>query len=171
MTQSMKIIFGIAAVFVVVLAGLGLYRCFGREHRKGMTGDSKGNPEALDGPYTYVDNDKLLAVIAGSWLSEDGRFELFIQKDGRIFIQRDGKTVREDMLQFSYLQPGYVADTEFGLSAWELTETAGDVVGSICSLHYEAAGDGLIAMKWEKADGSDETVVFKKTKSRDRIPE
>ena len=119
-------------------------------------------PDKLDGNYTYVDNEKLLEIITGTWISEDSRFKLFMQDDSSIIITRREKVVLEDILQFSYLQPGYVACTEFELNEWKLTDPDGGTLGTICSLYYEAAGKGLISMEIEAAEGNCETIVFKK---------
>ena len=120
----------------------------------------------MDGNYTYVDNAKLLECIAGSWLSQDGRFKLFIQIDGSISIAFHGTTVLEDTLEFSYLQPGYVASTEFELSKWELMDQEGTYIGTICFLRHEASGEDLISMKIENIDGNYETIVFEKSERK-----
>lgn len=121
------------------------------------------DPMEMDGNYTYVDNVKLLERIAGLWLCQNGRFELRIQIDGSIAIAFNGTTVLEDTLVFSYLQPGYVASTEFELSKWELTEQEGIAMGTICFLRHEASDEKpLILMKIENIDGNYENIVFYK---------
>lgn len=147
MRRRVKI--GLCALAVAILAGLGLYRHFAAEE-----------PTKLDGPYTYVDNEKLLQSIAGTWTSVDERFALSIQEDGTVEIQWNGETVLEDTLQFNYLQPGNASDTEFDLSAWALTQNDGTAVGTVEALHYEAAGNGSIVMKLEDTNGKIETIVF-----------
>lgn len=131
------------------------------------TVESEREPMEMDGNYTYVDNAKLLECIAGLWLCQNGRFELRIQIDGSISIAFNGTTVLEDTLVFSYLQPGYVASTEFELSKWELTDQEGTAMGTICFLRHEASDEKpLISMKIENIDGNYETIIFKKSERK-----
>lgn len=115
----------------------------------GCAGSVQKAAETLDGAYSRVDNDVLLEQLAGTWESVDGHDVLLIDPDGGIRLLLDGVVVLEDTLQFSYLQPGFVAETEFGLDQWELTAPDGAVLGTIDSLRYET-GNGIVL---ETADG------------------
>ncbi len=151
-----RILVGTLAVLpLLFFVGTALHRSFDRDLIMEM-----------DGNYTYVDNAKLLECIAGSWLSQDGRFHLFIQIDGSISIEFNGTIVLEDTLEFSYLQPGYVASTEFELSQWELKDQEGIYIGTICFLRHEASDEDLISMKIETIDGNYETIVFEKSERK-----
>lgn len=141
----------VMALAIALLAAVGLYRHFAAEE-----------PTELDGAHTYADNEKLLGMIAGDWLSEDECFQLSIQADGTITIFRAGETVLEDTLQFCYLQPGDVPVTEFDLSTWALITKDGEALGTVEALRYENAGNGSIVMKLEDTNGKIETIVFRK---------
>lgn len=144
-----RVMIGLCILALLALTGVGVWHHFGAEA-----------PTELDGAHTYVDNEKLLQSIAGTWTSVDERFALSIQEDGTVEIQWNGETVLEDTLQFNYLQPGNASDTEFDLSAWALTQNDGTAVGTVEALHYEAAGNGSIVMKLEDTNGKIETIVF-----------
>ena len=101
-----------------------------------------------------------MARIAGSWESSGGRFLLLVALDGGISILMDGTTVLEDTLQFSYLQPGFVAGTEFSLSQQELFGPDGIVWAKVDSLCYE--NDGAITLVLEMSGGDSEMIVFQK---------
>lgn len=152
--RSKRLLLAFAALALAALAGIGLYHLFAPA--------SMSAPIALDGTYTYVDNEALLARIAGVWASADGRFALTIQPGGEIVIALDGASVLEDTLQFCYLQPGDAASTEFDLGSWALTGPDGVSLGVITSLRHEEAGGGALRMKWENTDGRLETIVFEK---------
>ena len=124
----------------------------------GCAGNGRNAAETLDGAYCYVANDVLLEQIAGVWESGDGHYALRIDHDGGIRILLDGSIVLEDALQFSYLQPGFVAGTEFTLSQWELTAPDGAALGTIDSLHHE--NGGLITLELE-APGGHKVIVFR----------
>ena len=46
--------------------------------------DGSETPFILDGDHTYVDNEKLLQVITGTWASEDGHYVIKLNSDCRI---------------------------------------------------------------------------------------
>ncbi len=167
MNRRMKFLFCILTVSSLV--GIALHYFFerGSEVPSNQENVSVENPFVLDGGYSYVDNDKLLEVLTGTWISTDGHFELTIWEDSNISIAMDRTVVLEDTLKFTYLQPGYVACTEFGLSCWDLIDKDGTTLAIIDFLRHEAAGDskgnGLIIMEIETADGSCKSIVFEKT--------
>lgn len=167
MNRRVKLLFCILAVSALVGVALHFFFERGSAAPPDQATESVEKPQVLDGGHTYVDNDKLLAVIAGTWVSTDGHFELTIWENSNISIAMDRTVVLEDMLEFNYLQPGYVACTEFELNCWDLIGQDGATLGIIDFLRHEAAeaaeGSGLISMKLEAADGSCETIVFEKT--------
>ena len=59
-------------------------------YTEGGDGDITEEPVMLDGDYTYVDNDVLLEVIAGTWKSADGRYELTIGEDYEVALSVEG---------------------------------------------------------------------------------
>lgn len=161
-----KVLIVVLVLAALVLTGVLALRYFVTDwvtDRGGMENpDYTGEINMLDGDYTYVDNGALLAVIAGTWSSADGRYGLTLGDDCRILLTLDGKTVLEDQIHFTYLQPGYVAATEFSLDAWELKDADGTVLGEICSLRHEAGEDGgSILLEAAFGDGGSEIISFK----------
>ena len=153
-----------AVIVLAVLAVLFLAGAFARWYivtycttdRGGMEDPNfQGEPEMLDGDYTYVDNEALLTEIRGTWKSGDGRYILTIRDEGDIALSLDGETVLEDQLQFVYLQPGYVASTEFTL-------TADNVQGMEIRRFDHRFGDNGGTILLELGDGS-KTIEFQKT--------
>ena len=124
----------------------------------GCAGNGRNAAETLDGAYCYVANDILLEQIAGAWESGDGRYTIRIDPDGGIRILLDDVVVLEDTLQFSYLQPGFVAGTEFALSQRDLTAPDGAVLGTIDSLRHENGGPITLELE---APGDHEVIVFR----------
>ena len=53
--------------------------------------DGSETPHILDGDHTYVDNEKLLQVITGTWLSEDGHYAIKLDSDCHITLSLDGE--------------------------------------------------------------------------------
>ena len=107
-----------------------------------------GEPELLDGDYTYVANDVLLQQIAGAWADESGRWGLAIDGEGGFRLTLDGETLREDALDFAYLQPGEPRTTEFTADGWELALPDGRA--AVESLRYEPGeGSGVIVLELE----------------------
>ena len=107
-----------------------------------------GEPELLDGDYTYVANDVLLQQIAGAWADESGRWGLTIDGDGSFRLTLDGETLLEDTLDFVYLQPGEPRTTEFTADGWELALPEGSA--AVESFRYEPGeGSGVIVLELE----------------------
>lgn len=156
-----------AVILLVVLAVLILAGAFAFWYigtywtldRNGMEDpDFQGEPIMLDGDYTYVDNEALLREIRGIWESDDGNYTLTIRDEGDIILSLDRETVLEDQLQFIYLQPGYVASTEFTLTADTLEDME---IQSF--IHQNGENGGEILLELSKAD-SVESLAFHKTK-------
>lgn len=124
-------------------------------------GEIEGTDFMLDGDYTYVDNEALLSVIEGAWTSTDGKYQLEIGKDNELFIYLGGEKVLEDTLAYTYLQPGWVASTDFTIETSEIAfEDA--VTGSIVSFYHKAdEGRGTIYLVYENAEGSEGTLEFR----------
>ena len=53
--------------------------------------DGTDDVHILDGDHTYVDNEKLLQVITGTWSSEDGHYAIKLDSDCRITLSLDGE--------------------------------------------------------------------------------
>ena len=107
----MKIL-GISALVVAgLLAGGGLlWKHFvidGTMDKGGMINpdfvDGTDDVHILDGDHTYVDNEKLLQVITGTWSSEDGHYAIKLDSDCRITLSLDGEPLLNDHIQFTYL--------------------------------------------------------------------
>lgn len=120
----------------------------------GMENPDAGPEEErqLDGDYTYVANELLLDRIAGTWESTDGRWRMTLSGDYGITMTLDGDTVLADTLEFTYLQPGEVLNTELRLLSREyaLRRTDGSTAGEIFSMYHESAEDdehGKICME------------------------
>ena len=154
-----------AVILLVVLAVLILAGAFTLWYigtywtldRNGMENpDFQGEPEMLDGDYTYVDNEALLAEIRGTWTSGDGRYTLTIRDEGDIALSLEGETVLEDQLQFVYLQPGYVSSTEFTLTA----DTIWDM--EIRRFVHQFGDNGSVILLELSGEESSETVEFHK---------
>lgn len=165
--KSLLCIFAISELLALIGLALNyIFEC-GSAASQNQTAGSSAEPLVLDGGYTYVDNDKLLEVISGIWVSADDRFKLTIKEDSSISIALDESVMLNDVLEFTYLQPGYVECTEFEISCWDLTNQDGTTLGVIRFLRYESAGrmeeGGSISMRLEDAEGNCETIVFEKT--------
>ena len=50
----------------------------------------------LDGDHTYVDNEKLLQVIIGTWSSEDGHYVIKLDGEYRIVLSLDGELLLDE---------------------------------------------------------------------------
>lgn len=152
------------ALAVLGVTGLLLFRHFVTDQIADWGGmenpDTVGEEEqALDGEHTYAANEVLLSKIVGSWKSADDRWGMTISEDYGIAVTLDNETVLEDMLEYTYLQPGEVLYTELGLQsgAGILRRTDGSRGDEIILIHHEAVeGDihGKICMELadEKAD-------------------
>lgn len=164
------IVTGILACLAIML----LYRHFVTDRIMDKGGMENPKPvEPLDGNYTYVANEILMELIAGKWVSTDGRWELTILDDYGIVLTLDGGTVLDDMLEFTYLQPGVVACTEFHLASadYTLKWKGGSSVAGIDSFSHEASdadASGRIVLRL-RAPGEEtvtEEVVFHKQRNQ-----
>ena len=118
----------------------------------------------LDGDHTYVDNEKLLQVITGTWSSEDGRYAVKLDSEYRIVFSLDGETLLESHIHFAYPQPGTVRATEFSLDCCTLQKEDEAPAGEITSFYHETSeedADGRLIIEIDLA-GSSETVELKK---------
>lgn len=168
----MKIL-GISALVVAgLLAGGGLlWKHFvidGTMDKGGMISpdfvDGTDDVHILDGDYTYVDNEKLLQVITGTWSSEDGHYAIKLDSDCRITLSLDGEPLLNDHIQFVYLQPGIVQSTDFSLDSCVLQRQDGSPAGEITSFYHETSDEdtsGRLILEIDLADSS-KTVEFKK---------
>ena len=121
--------------------------------------------EMWDGNYTYVDNGVLLPVLAGTWESADGQYEMSLTEDYRIQLRKDGETLLDSEYDFVYLQPGKVFSTDLRLNTTELTRLNGTVIGEICDLRHEVSDEdenGRIVLMFAEGSLDTGTVEFKK---------
>lgn len=125
--------------------------------------EDENNLGMVDGDFTYVDNEKLLQVIAGNWKSADGRWKMTIGEDYEIQLTLDREDVLSDTLDFVYLQPGQVFHTEFNLNSQTLAQGDGTTIGEI-ELFYHEAGEngGRIFMEIAYEKGDSVTLEFQK---------
>lgn len=170
--KRVKIVFGgLAALALVTLAGMGLFKHFVTDQI--MDKDGMMNPDYVDGTddvhiqdgdHTYVDNEKLLQAITGTWSSEDGHYAIKLDSDYRITLSLDGEALLDDYIQFVYLQPGVVQSTDFSLDSCVLQRQDGSPAGEIISFYHETSDEdtsGRLILEIGLADSS-ETVEFKK---------
>lgn len=167
-----KVIIGLLIGVLVIIGALlwKIYVIDGTLDKNGMInpeyldGGEAGIPEdpvMVDGNYTYVDNEVLLEVIAGTWKSTDGRFELFIGKDYEVTLSVEGEQVLEDTLQYTYLQPGPVSYTEFNVNTQDMLLPDGTNLGEIQAFFHETDENGdKIILEFLKESGVQERVEF-----------
>ena len=170
--KRVKIMLGVlAALTLVTLTGVGLFKHFVTDQimdKGGMMNpdyvDGTDDVHILDGDHTYVDNEKLLQVITGTWSSEDGHYVIKLDSDCRIILSLDGEPLLDDHIQFVYLQPGIVQSTEFSLDSCVLQRKDGSPAGEITSFYHEVSDEdtsGRLIVEIDLADNS-KTVEFKK---------
>lgn len=120
-----------------------------------------GEPFMTDGDYTYVDNEKLLEVIAGTWSSTNEQCTLVIEEDYSMVLLVDEVKVLEDVLEFTYLQPGPVSQTDFSINAQNIILADGTNIGEIQYFYHKAGENrGQILIELKQEDGSEETMEF-----------
>ena len=163
-------------LLIAALAGLalsGLYRHFVTNQIMDGGGGME-NPDAvredelqiLDGDHTYVDNSALWPVLEGVWESGDGRWQAVLSEGDGLRLTRDGAAVLTGPLDFTYLQPGEVTQTELRLADGTLRTAEGTELGWLAHLAHRTSGelaDGTLVMALELTDGKDETVTLTKT--------
>ena len=170
--KRVKIMLGVlAALTLVTLTGVGLFKHFVTDQIMDKGGmmepdyvDGTDDVHILDGDHTYVDNEKLLQVITGTWSSEDGHYAIKLDSDCRITLSLDGEPLLNDHIQFVYLQPGIVQSTDFSLDSCVLQRQDGSPAGEITSFYHETSDEdtsGRLILEIGLADSS-ETVEFKK---------
>ena len=168
-----RMIWILLAGILVGLALSGLYKHFVTD-RIMDGGDGMENPDAaslLDGDHTYVDNSVLWPVLEGTWESEDGRWQADIGEESGIVLRADGETVLVSPLYFTYLRPGKVVWTELEVEKRELVTPGGVLLGKIKDFGHEASdgeGSGMLELKLERPDESEETVTFQKTQEQEQ---
>ena len=170
--KRVKIMLGVlAALTLVTLTGVGLFKHFVTDQIMDKGGmmepdyvDGPDDVHILDGDYTYVDNEKLLQAITGTWSSEDGHYVIRLDSDCRIILSLDGEPLLDDHIQFVYLQPGIVQSTEFSLDSCVLQRKDGSPAGEITSFYHEVSDEdtsGRLIVEIDLADNS-KTIEFKK---------
>lgn len=170
--KRVKAMLGVlAALALVTLTGMGLFKHFVTDQimdKGGMMNpdyvDGTDDVHILDGDHTYVDNEKLLQVITGTWSSEDGHYAIKLDSDCRITLSLDGEPLLNDHIQFVYLQPGIVQSTDFSLDSCVLQRQDGSPAGEIISFYHETSDEdtsGRLILEIDLADSS-KTVEFKK---------
>ena len=159
----------------ILLAGLiagvalsGAYRHFvtGQIMDGGLGMENPDAVELLDGNGTYVDNGRLWPVLEGVWESEDGRWQAVLSEGDGLRLTRDGAAVLTGPMDFTYLQPGEVTQTELRLADGTLRTAEGTELGWLAHLAHRTSGelaDGTLVMALELTDGKDETVTLTKT--------
>ena len=162
---------GLTALALVTLTGMGLFKYFVTDQtvdKGGMMNpdfvDGTDDVHILDGDHTYVDNEKLLQVITGTWSSEDGHYVIKLDSGYRIMLSLDGEPLLDDHIQFVYLQPGIVLSTEFSLDSCILQREDGSPAGEITSIYHETSGEDTSGRLMVEIDlaGNSKTVKFKK---------
>lgn len=161
----------LAALTLVTLTGVGLFKHFVTDQIMDKGGmmepdyvDGTDDVHILDGDYTYVDNEKLLQAITGTWSSEDGHYVIRLDSDCRIILSLDGEPLLDDHIQFVYLQPGIVQSTEFSLDSCVLQRKDGSPAGEITSFYHEVSDEdtsGRLIVEIDLA-GNSKTIEFKK---------
>lgn len=170
--KRVKIMLGVlAALTLVTLTGVGLFKHFVTDQIMDKGGmmepdyvDGPDDVHILDGDYTYVDNEKLLQAITGTWSSEDGHYVIRLDSDCRIILSLDGEPLLDDHIQFVYLQPGIVQSTEFSLDSCVLQRKDGSPAGEITSFYHEVSDEdtsGRLIVEIDLA-GNSKTIEFKK---------
>lgn len=117
-----------------------------------------------DGDHTYVDNEKLLQMIAGVWSSEDSHYTIKLDNDYHIMLSLDSEQLLDTQIQFAYLQPGIAQSTELSLDSCILQKEDGASAGEITSFyHTTSEGDpsGRLIMEIDLA-GNSKIVEFTK---------
>ena len=165
------LLIALLALTVLGLTGVLLFRRFVADQimdKGGMMNpdhmDGTDTASILDGDHTYIDNEKLLQVITGTWSSEDGHYVIKLNSDCRIILSLDGEPLLDDYIQFVYLQPGIDRSTEFSLDSFVLQKRDGSPAGEITSFYHEGAEEdtgGRLIVEIDLA-GSSKTVEFKK---------
>lgn len=165
------LLIALLALTVLSVTGVLLFRHFVADQitDKGgmMNPDYNDGTEpvpVLDGDYTYVDNEKLLQVITGTWSSEDGHYIIKLGSDCHIILSLDGGSLLDDHIKFIYLQPGIVQSTEFSLDSCVLQRKDGSPVGKITSFYHEISEEdinGRLIIEIDLADSS-KTIELKK---------
>lgn len=162
-------------ILIVLLAltvlGVFLFRHFVTNQIKDWGGMENPNVELeneqiLDGNYTYVANDVLLYCIVGTWESTDNHWKMTLCEDYSIVVTLNGDTVLEDILEFTYLQPGKVLDTEFRLQSgnYTLRHMDNSTVGKIFSIYHKTVeGDkyGKICIELTNEKAHREIIEFR----------
>ncbi len=121
--------------------------------------------ELLDGDRTYIDNPALWSVLEGRWESADGRWLALIDEGSGLGLRLGGETVLSGGLSFTYLQPGRSEQTELYPAGRELRSADGTALGRIEYLCHESGeGDGMLCMRLELPDGTEETIKLQKIK-------
>ena len=165
------LLFALLALTVLSVTGVLLFRHFVADQimDKGgmMNPDYKDGAEpvsVLDGDPTYVENEKLLQVIIGTWSSEDGHYVIKLSSDCHIILLLDGEPLVDDHIQFVYLQPGNVQSTEFSLDSCVLQRKDGSPAGEITSFYHETSEEDISGRLIIEIDlaGSSKTVELKK---------
>lgn len=165
------LLIALLALTVLGVTGVLLFRHFVADQimdKGGMMNpdytDGTDDVYILDGDHTYVDNEKLLQVIMGTWSSEDGHYTIKLDSDYRIILWLDGEPLLDDHIQLVYLQPGIVQSTDFSLDSCVLQRQDGSPAGEITSFYHETSDEdtsGRLILEIDLADSS-KTVEFKK---------
>ena len=119
--------------------------------------------QILDGDHTYVDNSALWPVLEGVWESGDGRWQAVLSERDGLRLTRDGAAVLAEPLDFTYLQPGKVTQTELRPEDRTLRTAEGTELGWLAYLTHRTPGepaDGTLVMELELPDGKNETVTL-----------
>lgn len=133
-----------------------------KDRDPGNNKDSEEEPFFYDGDFTYVDNEQLLSVIEGEWTSTDGVYQLVIGNNYEIVIFLKGEKVIEDTLHYTYLQPGYVSQTEFSIDASEIDLEDRNNPCEIVQFYHKADENrGMIYFVLKNKDGGEETIEFR----------
>lgn len=152
------------AAMALAAVGILLYKHFVANSIKDKGGME--NPEytdLLDGDGTYVDNEALLRLVAGTWTSGDGRYVLTFDNDSNVALMLDAETVLESVADFMYLQPGNVERTDFTLRQ-QTMKHGEDAFGEVVSFCYDSADmNGGMYIETKLHSGKDEIVQFEKS--------
>lgn len=159
-----KIIIILIVILILILGGVILFWKYTHDHtldKNGMENPDYKDIIPLDGDYTYVANEVLLEVIEGTWNSADGHWKLTIGKEYELKLEAGGECVLEDTLNYTYLQPGPVSQTEFRVNTPEITIPDGEKKVEIGEFfHKVGEGRGNIILEIVYEDGREEMITF-----------
>ena len=161
-----RVLIIVAGLAVLLLAAKLAYRHFVTDMimDRGMEANFPTETlEILDGDYSCVAHDILLELLAGSWASRDCGWGMSITREGTMTLTREGETVLETPLQFTYLQPGEVPATDLYPDSISLCRRDGSPIGEIGKMCHESGDNsGTICVEITRRNGTSESIRLHK---------